>query len=269
MLDKGGPMEAHHQRVIDRLAAAFEADPHVLALIIGGSIAKGWAKPDSDVDIAIVVTDEEYQRRAAANAYHYFNRDMCDYDGGYVDGKVVNLDFLREVADHGSEPARAAFVGAFAAFSRCAEIDDLLPRIPVYPEPEREAKIRAFYSQVLILNWYVPEAEKRHDNYLLTHAVSDLALYGGRLILAHNRILYPYHKWFTHVLRSAPDKPADLLCRMDELLAHPCGATAQAFSDCVGGFRDWGVTMGQAVVQFMVDSEWNWRYGGRTPLADW
>ncbi|MBI5668120.1 MAG: nucleotidyltransferase domain-containing protein [Chloroflexi bacterium] len=262
-------MEAHHQRVIDRLTALFQPDPNYLALIIGGSIARGWAKPDSDVDIVLVVTDEEYRRRAAADAYHYFNRDICDYEGGYVDGKIVNLDFLREAADHGSEPARAAFVGAFTAFSRCAEVDDLLKRIPVYPEHERDEKIRAFYSQVLILNWYVPEAEKRRDPYLLTHAASELALYGGRLILAHNRILYPYHKWFMHVLREAPDKPADFMERMDALLVRPGADTARAFTECVGGFRDWGVTMGQAVVRFMRDSEWNWRYGGRTPLADW
>lgn len=262
-------MEAHHQRVIDRLTAQFQADPDVLALIVTGSIARGWQKPDSDVDILLVVTDDDYQRRAATESCHYYTRDVCDYEGGYVDGKIVNMDFLREAADHGSEPARAAFVGAFAAFSRCAEVDDLLTRIPVYSEAERAAKLKAFYSQVLIFNGQVAEAEKRRDPYLLTHAASELALYSGRLILAHNRILYPYHKWFMHVLRNAPDQPADFMSRVDDLLQRPNAQTAQALTDCVGGFQDWGVTMGQAVVQFMYDSEWNWRNGGRTPLADW
>lgn len=262
-------MEAHHQRVIDRLTAQFQGDPNYLALIIGGSIAKGWAKPDSDVDIVLVVTDDDYQRRAAEEAYHYYTRHLCDYEGGYVDGKIVNLDFLREAADYGSEPARAAFVGAFTAFSHSNDVDSLLKCIPVYPEAERDEKIKAFYSQVLIMNWFAAEAEKRRDPYLLTHAASEMALYGGRVILAHNRILYPYHKWFMHVLRGAPDKPADFMRRIDELLARPGVDTARAFAECLGGFQDWGVTMGQAVVRFMRDSEWNWRYGGRTPLADW
>ena len=40
----------HHQRAIDRLADAYRDDPNFRALIIGGSIAKGCARPDSDVD---------------------------------------------------------------------------------------------------------------------------------------------------------------------------------------------------------------------------
>lgn len=261
-------MEAHHRRVIERLTGLFEDDPNFLALIIGGSVARGWVRPDSDVDIVLIATDEEYARREAVESYHYFNPDLCDYPGGYVDGKIVNLDFLREAADHGSEPARAAFVGAFAAFNHAPEVDDLLKRIPVYPECEREEKIKAFYTQVLILNWYMGEAEKRGDPYLLNHAAGQLVLYGGRLILAHNRILYPYHKWFMRVLNGAPDKPAGFMELADSLLRQPSGERARAFTDCVSAFQDWGVSFPQAVVRFIKDAEWNWR-GRRPPLADW
>ena len=55
------------------------------ALIIGGSVAKGFARPD--------------------------------YDGGYVDGKIINQAYLEELADKGNEPSRAAFHGAFVAYS--------------------------------------------------------------------------------------------------------------------------------------------------------
>jgi hypothetical protein len=40
-----------------------------------------------------------------------------------VDGKSVDLAFLREVAEKGSEPARAAFDGTRCAYSRLPEID--------------------------------------------------------------------------------------------------------------------------------------------------
>lgn len=261
-------MEAHHRRTIERVTELFQPDPRFVAVIIAGSVARCWSRPDSDVDIMMIATDEEYARRAAAEDHHYFNRDLCDYPGGYVDGKLIDMQFLRDAADHGSEPARAAFVGAFTAFSRDPEVDDLLARIPVYPEAEREQKIKAFYSQMMLLNWYVTEAEKRSDPYLLGHVVSELVLYGGRLILAHNRILFPYHKWFMRALLSAPDKPANFMELTGQLLHHPGSDTAQAFCDCVGSFQDWGVTFPQAVVRFMKDREWAWRYG-RSDLAEW
>ena len=55
------------------------------------------------------------------------------------------------------------------------------------------------------------EAIKRNDKYLLTRAVGDLVLYGGRLILAHNEVLYPYHKFLMTELERAPEKPDDLI----------------------------------------------------------
>lgn len=264
-------MEAQHQRVIERLTELFADDPRYPALIVGGSVAKGRARPDSDVDILLVATDEEYARHAATQDFWYLNREICDYEGGYAEGKIIDMQFLLDVAAHGSEPARAAFVGAFVAYSRIPELQQVLERIPVYPEHERQEKIESFYSQVLLLNWFVREAEKRDDRYLLLHAVSDLVLYGGRLILAHNRILYPYHKWFMYEVQRAEHKPADFLELIEHLLAQPGTIYAQAFSESLINFHDWGVTYEQAVVRFMQDTEWNWRLGTRTgkpPLED-
>jgi hypothetical protein len=173
------------------------------------------------------------------------------------------------VADHGSEPARAAFAHAFVAYSRQPEVSDLVERIPVYPEHERRAKIQSFYAQVQAFQWYVGEAEKRRDPYLMMHVIADLVLFGGRMILAHNRILYPYHKWFMTELARAPEKPADLMDLIDRLLAEPSKAHADAFCECVLGFTDWDKPSENWPVRFMQDSEWNWRYGRRPPLADW
>jgi hypothetical protein len=125
----------------------------------------------------------------------------------------------------------------------------------------------AFFSQVVTLNWFVREAAKRADPYLLAWACSNLVLYGGRLILAHNRILVPYHKWFMYELRRAPDRPADLVEHAEALLARPGKESAQAFRNSVVEFRDWGLTMQQAVARFIIENEWNWREG-RPPLSD-
>jgi predicted nucleotidyltransferase len=261
-------MRPHHQRVVDRLIETFRDDPHYPALIVGGSAAKGLEREDSDVDIMLVATDEEYARREAAGSFWYFNRDLCDYSNGYVDGKIISMGFLHEVAAKGSEPARWAFVGAFPAYSRIPGLESLLARIPVYQESERQRKIESFYSQVSIMNWFVGEAEKRDDTYLMMHVISNMVLFGGRLILAHNRILYPYHKWFLHEVERAPEKPENFMMLIDQLLKRPCQENAKAFLDSIKAFQDWGVTPEQTVTRFMYDSEWAWRCGP-PPIQDW
>lgn len=259
-------MEAHHQRVIQRIRATFEHDPRFPAIIVGGSVAKGRAAYNSDVDLLLVATDEEYAKREATQDFWYINRELCDYEGGYVEGKYINMQYLLDAADHGSEPARAAFVGAFLACSRIPGIESLLQRIPVYQEQERRAKIETFYSQVLILNWFMREAEKRNDTYLLAHTASEMVLFGGRLILAHNRILYPYHKWFLYELRHAANKPADFMNQIERLLKYPGKENAQTFCDTLTHFQNWGVTYEQAINRFYLDSEWNWRTGRPPPF---
>jgi hypothetical protein len=261
-------MLEHHERAIARLTAALRDDPRYLALIIGGSLAKGRARPDSDVDVLIVATDEEAAARRAAGDIQYFNREVTDWPGGYAEGKIIDAQFLRDVAERGSEPARAAFTGAVIAFSRLPGLADLLARIPVYPEAERAERMASFYAQVIIHTWYVGEAEKRQDAYLRTWAAGQLVLFGGRLIMAYNRHLFPYHKWFMYELREIPDKPADFMERAEALLAAPTLATAEAFRDSLEGFADWGLPRRLAPARFMWDSEWNWRTGHQPP-TDW
>ena len=113
----------------------------------------------------------------------------------------------------------------------------------------------------------IGEAEKRNDPYLMTQAVGNLVLFGGRLILAHNKILYPYHKWFMYELRRAPEKPENFMEMIDDLLKSPTKDKAVAFRESLTAFHDWGVRYDEAVVRFMQDSEWNWRTH-TPPLAD-
>ena len=260
-------MREHHQRTVDRLVAHFKDDPAFLALIVGGSIARGWEKEDSDVDILLLATDDEYAHRLPDRALHYFTRDFCDYPGGYVDGKILNLAFLKEVAERGSEPGRAAFKGAILAYSRLPELEGLLKEIPVYPEAQRINRIQSFYAQVQAMLWYVGEAEKRNDPYLLRKMSADLVLFGGRLILAHNRILFPFHKWFMQELMSAPEKPENMLALADELLVHPGKETAEAFARSVLDFIPWEMPSEGWPARFMEDTEWPWRRGW-SPIAE-
>ncbi len=251
-------MRPHHDRAVRKLADHISKEEGFLAVIVGGSVAKGVESEYADIDVMLVVTDEVYEERKEGNGLLYFSTDFCDYPGGYVDGKIVNLDYLKEAAERGNEPTRAAFTGAVVAYSAIPGLDDLVSKIPVYQTGEQREKIRSFRAQFDCAHWYLGEAIKRDDKYLLAHAVSSLVLYGGRLILAHNQILYPYHKLFMGELERAPDKPANLMELLQALLDDPTAENAKAFHDAVIGFRQWDESPELWPVRFVKDTELAW-----------
>jgi hypothetical protein len=265
---RGNQMLPHHQQAIDRVIAHFTDHPDFPALIVGGSIAKGWQAPDSDVDIMLVATDDAYARRLPDNQMTYFTTEFCDYEGGYVDGKIIDMAFLRDVAARGSEPARSAFVGAWIAYSRIPGLADMLARITTYPEETHIHKLQSFYAQLEVSQWYIGEAEKRNQRYLAMRYATDLVLFSARMILAHNRILYPFHKWMMTALDHAPDKPDDLVSIMDDLLAEPTKANAARLFECVTAFTDWPKPPEGWPARFMQDVECTWRKGD-VYIADW
>ena len=259
---------SHHQRAIDRLVDAYGDDPEFPALIIGGSVAKGCARPDSDVDFMIVASEESFQARLKTQDLFVNRQDLCDYRGGYVDGKIISVDYLRQASESGNEPTRAAFEGAFLAYSRLPELEPLLQRIHVYPEAGHADRVKAFYSMAFIQHWLMQEASRHNNRYTMTRAASQLSLFAARLILAHNRRLFPYHKWLPRALDEVDEKPADLIERFDSLLERQDAESATALFESVRDFRDWGVSDLDAYTWFMRDVEWSWM-SDRTPMEDW
>ncbi len=261
-------MREHHRRTIEHLVRNHGSRPENLALIVGGSVAKGLELESSDVDVMLIVTEDEYRRRREREQLQFLERESCDYDGGYVDFKTYNLAFLRDVAARGSETARWAFDRAILAWTRDAQVDALLRGIPVYPIAEKRERIGAFYSQLFISRWYLQEAEKRSDPYLLRWASDNLVLFSGRLILAHNEMLFPYHKWFMHELRRAVKKPDSFLPCAEAVLKCPCLSCGEALYTSVNTFENWGFTPRFCVDQFLENTELAWQTG-RLPPEYW
>ncbi|MBZ0284579.1 MAG: nucleotidyltransferase domain-containing protein [Anaerolineae bacterium] len=258
----------HHRQTIDHITNHFRADPRYRALLIGGSIVKGLARPDSDVDVMLITTDEEYTRLSQERDFTFYRPELSTYEGGYVDGKFLNHQFLLDAAQRGSEPTRWSFKNAIVAYSDIPDLEDTLQQIAQYQLHEQEAKIRSFYGQLFIMHWFVREAEKRHNTYLLTRVTADLVLFGSRLILAHNRMLFPFHKWMMTEVERAPEKPEGFIELANTLLQNPTSETAKTFFETITNFRDWGVSIREAVNHFTEDSERYWLHG-RPALSDW
>jgi predicted nucleotidyltransferase len=256
-------MHPHHAATIERVVERFSNDTGVLAILLVGSIAHGFESERSDVDIALLVSDEERERRAATGQLTrtIFEPDIVTYEHGYVDCKYLSPSFLDAVERRGSEPARYAFAGAQVLMSQTVGLAEQLERIARYPVAEQISRLQRFHGQLQAWHWYSGQAALRGNDYLASLAASKLSLFGGRLVLAHNELLYPYHKWFMRVLEQAPDKPPGLVDAMRALCREPSAAAASAFYELVNGFRAWptgGVGWGE---HFIRDTELTWLDG--------
>lgn len=257
----------HHQETIDRLSAAVRGRDGIRALVIGGSIAHGFAAESSDVDVFFVIGEDEYRERLGRRELTYFNRELSTYEGGYIDGKYITVSFLKEVAKKGSEPARFAFKDAFVVFSSIEGLEKLIVDASRYPVEEKSDKIEKFYGQFEVWKWYFGEANKRGDLFLIHQVLVNYTLYAGRLILAFNEELYPYHKWFMRVLSDVKNKPTGLVEQIELVLRNKAAQDVERLNDMIAGFTDWGLDRRDWPNRFMVDTELAWM-NGSAPVSE-
>lgn len=259
----------HHLETLRNTVARFEADPTVLAVIFGGSLAHGFGGEGADIDIVVLVTPAEFERRSATLELTHASNDLATYDGGYIDAKFVDLAFLRDVAQRGSEPARWAFDGVRVLFSREPELAGVLEAIARYPDAEHDERVRSFAAQLVAWRWFYREGSAKANAYLQTTALHKLVLFACRLVLAQNRTLYPFHKWVLRVTAEVPDRPAGLIEQIDVLLAEPHQDRVDALVAAVLGHygldaaeveRTWGT-------RFLLDTELTWQRG-RPPIDE-
>jgi hypothetical protein len=262
-------MEQHHQDTIDRFVNRYRQDENVLAILIGGSIAHGFAKPDSDVDALIIVSEPEHARRKQLNKLAFSIRDpeICTYEGGYVDCKVATLPFLETIAEQGSDAARYAFKDAKVVFSRVGDLSELLARVTRFNDAEQASRRHRFVCQLLAWKWYFSEAVKKDSDYLRHLATQKVMLFSCRLVLNENRMLYPYHKWLLNETQRASLKPRTFDESLSRIGNAPTLDLVNAFVAEVLEF----VKLGEKDVdwpnQFLADSEFNWLYH-QTPVDD-
>ena len=211
-------MTENQRQALDLLVKIHRPDHSKLALVITGSIASGRERESSDIDLYLVVTDEAFQEVRRNRRYFYGSWDPKEFYGVGIDGKVVGKEFLREAVRRGSEPTRASFINAYAEFSKDPEIMPLVRQIAVYPEWEHEDRCRAFYGMMKHFRYEGEPAFRNRNLYYFRSCVQNLVFFAARLVLAHNRILYPCRKSLFRVLEYAADQPVDFRTGSEKLI---------------------------------------------------
>jgi hypothetical protein len=196
----------HHQDTLDLYVRRHAGEEGLLAIVLAGSVAKGAARPDSDVDLLICLTDEGYAQMEREGRTTECVTEERFYKGGYYDIKYCTKEYLKACADHGSEPARNAYQSARVVYARDAEIEDLVRRIPVFQKGEQAEKLFSFYSTLELSHaYYWTCCVSGQDNpYLRVRTAADLVLCGLRLFLQEREVLFPCQRRLVETVRQQP-----------------------------------------------------------------
>ena len=248
----------HHRQSVLNLRDEFIGDETVLALILGGSICHGYAREDSDIDCMFIVDEEIYKKRHETNADCYYSTHLTPYKGGYVDGKYQCIAYLEKVAFGGPEPARYAYKDARIIFSRIPNLTNLIEKIAAYPEEGLESRIMRFHAQLEGMRWFFGEGIRRAEKFTITWAAANMVLFGGRMILAHNRALFPCQKTMMHELHRCKELPEGIFDKADRLLSCMTEEAAEEYYRAVIDWQQWPHTENGWAGLFMADAELKW-----------
>jgi len=251
-------MEKHHQEAIDKFVEIYKKGPTILAILLGGSIAHGFANANADIDVCLLVDSQEFQKRKAANQLAFSLWDICTYEHGYVDCKIVDLELLTKIAQQGSDPARYAFKDNKILFSRLDNLEEILSQVTGYPQDKKAERRNRFAAQLLAWKWYYSEGLKKQNNYLVYLSLQKIVLFSSRIILNENELLYPYHKWLLRVVETADRKPEGFLKKVDELLEQHTLERVNSFCLEVLVFINFTEQTVDWPNYFLKDSEQNW-----------
>ncbi len=202
-------MYKHHLDSIDIMKEYYEKKGAV-ALVLGGSVAKGNERPDSDLDGMVILTEESYEELYQKNITTDYVSGLCTYEGGYFDIKYMTKSYLKDLAKKGSEPARSGFRSCKILFSHDEEIEEILPLIPVFQKQEKDEKILSFYSDFW-LNYYYFLKCCNTDGYMRMRTVAEIIYDLYRIILQEAEILFDCNRRLEGQIEAISDDTAQLV----------------------------------------------------------
>lgn len=204
-------MYKHHEESIEKMIEYFSKEDGVIALILGGSVAKGREREDSDLDGIIIVTPKYYEEKKRRHQLAECIHGFCTYPKGYFDCKYYKKEFLQAAAKMGSEPARNAFWGARVLFTKDPEIEKLINEIPLFQQGEYEDKMLSFYSALMLNYNYFWNMLTEEDSYMRIKTASEIIYHVYRMILQENKIIFPCNRNLELTVEMAQNKPEGIL----------------------------------------------------------
>lgn len=262
-------MYEHHKESIEKLIDYFRNDTEVIAVILGGSVAKGCARIDSDIDAMVVVTDDRYNQLLKDNKLSECISGYCTYENGYFDIKYLTKNYLTSVANHGSEPARNAYKSAQCIYSKDDEIYNLITLIPIFQKSEKENKLLSFYSAFELNSGYFWGASE-NNVYLRVRTATDIVLYGYRMLLQENEVLFPCHKSLLKAVTELKNKPDNIIEKANHFLETIDNETKDDFVNSILQFIEYEPPKDDSKVltRFIDDNEL-WWYKERPVITEW
>ncbi len=205
----------------------------LIAIVLDGSVVKGNARVDSDLDAIVVVSEEKYRELAEQNRLAEVITGHCTYEGGYFDVKYKTKDILRRAARFASEPTRNAYVKAQVIYSTDEEIAPLVAKIAAYPEHELAEKINCFNANLQLNRGYFLHCVGEDNAYMRAHLAQEIVYSVYRLILAENRTLFPCNRRLEEAVRGCKHRPENILelgrAFLQEITVETCEAFVTAF----------------------------------------
>lgn len=268
-------MYPHHEESLKNLIHYFtnisDNKDGVIAIVFGGSVAKGLERPDSDLDCMIVLTDEKYNELAAKNALGECIVGYCTYEGGYFDTKYYNKQFLREVAEKGSEPARNAFLKSRCIYTIDDEIPALIEAIPQFQTQLKEEKMLSFYASFLLnIGYFWDMSRDQKDIFLRTRTVSDIIFFGLRMLLQEQEVLFPCAKSLYLTVERLERKPEGILEKADRLAKEMSDEAKDDFVNTLMNFLEYQPPEDESktYTRYIADNELWWN-NPRPFIAEW
>jgi len=262
-------MFEHHRQSVEKMVEYFQADPDIIALVLGGSVAKGTEREDSDLDALVVVTDDKYEALKKENRLSEAIFGHCAYEKGYFDVKYFPKAYLMEVARQGSDPARAAWASAQVLYCRDGEIKGLIEKIPVYPSEEVEDKMLSYLGAFMLNGKYFWPISAGNP-LLRTRAATDVVLFGWKMLLLENQVFFPCIRGLEKAVEALPNKPDGIVDLGNRLLTELTDEAMDAFFNAIvmAVRRHMPEDYSTMLSRYTEDNEL-WWYHRRPLIAEW
>jgi predicted nucleotidyltransferase len=256
----------HHDAAIARFVERVSADDDVLGVVVTGSLARGHERPDSDVDLYLIVTEPAWERAFAAHRLMYVEREGADYEHGYFDIKLATLSYLEDAAERGDDPVRDSFAASLVVYSRVGDLAERIARVAAVPDDEWDRRAGSFVAQARLHGGYfLKQGIERADPLLTANAAVHLALAVGRALLAHNRVLFQGPKYLGAAVAALAEKPPGIEDALVGVVLQPSIESGAALLDLLEGFREWPMPRDETLSAFILDNELAWRYRTKPP----